>query len=399
MVAMITIASIVYTTANSILSSQSSYTSFAQTQTNNTQQQQQQLQSKNNDTNRNYEKFHANIEQIIGHIKMAEFNKNINNNTLAYNHTSHPIEEVLSLVTIPISNIDKKLNDSYFKDLYTLSALVNPSVPPSSTSTTKEAFSKQAQSSIDLSNAVIKTVIPAKTLNTTNHNATVIQNLLNTSKEEYEEGVKDGKIVSMLEYQDGTAFMDRAYFLFNNTKSIAANGDRQMISKLFSNLTQGTLQQKNPEEINTIIDEINKKLAEGSTSSSSTTNTNTTNQTMTNPSSSSSIPITNANATNTNNVNSSSLSYISKIRSLLDQVVSTYTANDTAKAKELATTAYLDNFENIEKPIGKELSDAGEQLLRVQLRDQISNKVSLDEIKQTISEANTVLDKAENILK
>ena len=103
--------------------------------------------------------------------------------------------------------------------------------------------------------------------------------------------------------------------------------------------------------------------------------------------------------TNTNNVNSSSLSYISKIRSLLDQVVSTYTANDTAKAKELATTAYLDNFENIEKPIGKELSDAGEQLLRVQLRDQISNKVSLDEIKQTISEANTVLDKAENILK
>src|SRR6478672_12783891 len=235
MVAMITIASIAYTTANSILSSQSSYTSFAQTQTNNTQQ--QQLQSKNNDTNKNYEKVHANIEQIIGHIKMAEFNKNINNNTLAYNHTSHPIEEVLSLVTIPISNIDKKLNDSYFKDLYTLSALVNPSVPPSSTSTTKEAFSKQAQSSIDLSNAVIKTVIPAKTLNTTNHNATVIQNLLNTSKEEYEEGVKDGKIVSMLEYQDGTAFMDRAYFLFNNTKSIAANGDRQMISKLFSNLT------------------------------------------------------------------------------------------------------------------------------------------------------------------
>src|SRR6476659_9646200 len=155
MVAIITIASIVYTTANSLLLSQSSYTSFAQTQTYNTQQQ----QSKNNDTNTYNEKFQVDIEQIIGHIKMAEFNKNINNNTLAYNHTSHPIGEVLSLVTIPISNIDKKLNDTYFKDLYTLSALVNPSVPPSltssipsSTSTTKEAFSKQAQSSIDLSN-------------------------------------------------------------------------------------------------------------------------------------------------------------------------------------------------------------------------------------------------------
>src|SRR6476661_5147656 len=158
MVAIITIASIVYTTASSLLLSQSSYTSFAQTQTYNTQQQQK---SKNNDTNTDNEKFQVDIEQIIGHIKMAEFNKNINNNTLAYNHTSHPIEEVLSLVTIPISNIDKKLNDSYFKDLYTLSALVNPSVPPSltssipsSTSTTKEAFSKQAQSSIDLSNII-----------------------------------------------------------------------------------------------------------------------------------------------------------------------------------------------------------------------------------------------------
>ena len=393
MVAIITIASIVYTTANSLLLSQSSYTSFAQTQTYNTQQQ----QSKNNDTNTDNEKFQVDIEQIIGHIKMAEFNKNINNNTLAYNHTSHPIGEVLSLVTIPISNIDKKLNDTYFKDLYALSALVNPSSSssiPSSTSTTKEAFSKQAQSSIDLSNAVIKTVIPAKTLNTTNHNVTVIQNLLNTSKGEYEEGVKDGKIISMLEYQDGTAFMDRAYFLFNNTKSIAANGDRQMISKLFANLTQSTQQQKNQDEINKIIDEINKKLAEGSTSSPSTT----TNQTTTNLSSPA-IPATNTNATNTSNVNSSSLSYISKIRSLLDQVVSTYTANDTVKAKELATTAYLDNFENIEKSIGKELSDAGEQLLRVQLRDQIISNAPLSQIKQTINEANTVLDKAENILK
>jgi len=44
-----------------------------------------------------------------------------------------------------------------------------------------------------------------------------------------------------------------------------------------------------------------------------------------------------------------------------------------------ATSADLDNFENIEKSTCKELSDASEQVIRVQLRDQI---------KQTISEAN-----------
>jgi|tagenome__1003787_1003787.scaffolds.fasta_scaffold10865121_1 hypothetical protein len=34
-----------------------------------------------------------------------------------------------------------------------------------------------------------------------------------------------------------------------------------------------------------------------------------------------------------------------------------------SKAKELATTVYWDNFEYIEKPLGKELSDTVEQLL------------------------------------
>ena len=37
----------------------------------------------------------------------------------------------------------------------------------------------------------------------------MIQDLLNTSKEEYGEGVQNGKIVKILEYQDGIAFMNR----------------------------------------------------------------------------------------------------------------------------------------------------------------------------------------------
>ena len=50
-----------------------------------------------------------------------------------------------------------------------------------------------------------------------------------------------------------------------------------------------------------------------------------------------------------------------------------------------ATSADLDNFENIEISTCKELSDIGEQVLRVQLRGQINNKVSVDQIKQTIN--------------
>ena len=111
------------------------------------------------------------------------------------------------------------------------------------------------------------------------------------------------------------------------------------------------------------------------------------------------IPPSFAQATNTASNEKSSQDYISNIRSLLDQVIASYSANDATKAEELATTAYLDNFEHIEEPIGKDLSEQGESLLREKLRAQIGSNASVEEIKQTISEINTVLDKAENLLK
>ena len=45
-----------------------------------------------------------------------------------------------------------------------------------------------------------------------------------------------------------------------------------------------------------------------------------------------------------------------------------------SRAKELATTAYWDKFEYIEKSLGKELLDTVEQLLRVQLSNKKAAK-------------------------
>ena len=87
--------------------------------------------------------------------------------------------------------------------------------------------------------------------------------------------------------------------------------------------------------------------------------------------------------------------YILNIRSLLNQTISAYSANDTSKAKELATTAYLDNFEHIEEPIGEELSEQGEVLLREQLSAQIDSNAPIEDIRQTVNAINTVLDEAE----
>lgn len=104
------------------------------------------------------------------------------------------------------------------------------------------------------------------------------------------------------------------------------------------------------------------------------------------------------NITNYHNKEKSYSEYIFNIRSLLNQTVSAYLDNHTSKAKEFATSACLDNFEYLEKPIDKVTADQGEDLMRVQLRGQIDAKEPIDEIIITIDKINKLLDEVEKKL-
>jgi hypothetical protein len=314
-----------------------------------------------------YTGFHSNVEQIIGHVEKALFNKMNDNQTNTLGHALHPIEEVLSLVTMPLTNADANLNKTYSDRLYILSELAN------SRNSTIDQFENQSDSSIELSKRVIATVVPPTVLETAEHNASVIRDLLTVSAAEYTEGVADGKIIMELEYQDGSAFIDRAYALLNNTQNIL--NDTAGVSQLqtgFSNLTNSVQNLEDPAVINQIVENINSKLAPSNKNSSTIDATVTTEK--------------------------SSEEYVTTIRGLLNEVITAYEFNDKLKAKELATTAYLDNFEYIETPIGKELSDRGEALLREKLPELIDGNASLDEIKLTIADINTVLDESISVL-
>jgi hypothetical protein len=195
----------------------------------------------------------------------------------------------------------------------------------------------------------------------------VIKDLLTVSAAEYAEGVSNGTIIMELEYQDGSAFVNRAYSIFNNTENIS--NDTGVITQLltdFSNLTDSVRNLKDPAVINNLITKINNAL----------------------PSS---------NGTNVTN-NESYEDYVSNIRNLLSEVEIAYQNNDKLKATELATAAYLDNFEFLEAIIGPESSDRGESLLREKLRQQINGNATIDEIKQNIAEINSVLDEATKAL-
>lgn len=93
--------------------------------------------------------------------------------------------------------------------------------------------------------------------------------------------------------------------------------------------------------------------------------------------------------------------FISVIRDLLNQTVIEYTNQNYTGAEELATTAYLDNYEYVEGPlaeIDRPLMETTEIQMREELRKMILDRVSVEELQDHIDEINANLDKSVELL-
>jgi hypothetical protein len=92
----------------------------------------------------------------------------------------------------------------------------------------------------------------------------------------------------------------------------------------------------------------------------------------------------NNNTTTTDNETTSSIKYIKTAAQLLRQVYTEYKNGNFTKADELATKAYLDNFEYVEpileKHGAKNLMEEIEHMMRIEVRDMIKNKVPQDKL-------------------
>ncbi|WP_415309631.1 hypothetical protein [Candidatus Nitrosocosmicus sp. FF01] len=95
------------------------------------------------------------------------------------------------------------------------------------------------------------------------------------------------------------------------------------------------------------------------------------------------------------------LEFISVIRGLLNQTVIEYTNQNYTGAEELATTAYLDNYEYVEgrlAEIDRPLMETTEIQMREELRKMILDRVSVEELQDHIDEINANLDKSVELL-
>jgi hypothetical protein len=191
-----------------------------------------------------------NIEQMKGHLEQAIVNKEDGNNTLTQAHILHPIVEIYDFIEAPLVTVDSNLNHTLYTSLNELSQNVEK--------LDVSQFIEETEKSNQLLNDAFKRIVPQ--VNST-LNLIVASWLFDVANTEYESGVKDGKVVEIVEYQDASGFISRAESLvkdampmLNQTMKSSAEEILRLISPLKSEI-------QNKADIQTPINELKQKIS------------------------------------------------------------------------------------------------------------------------------------------
>jgi hypothetical protein len=304
-----------------------------------------------------------------GHLEQAVANNNDGNDTLTLAHVLHPIAELYDFIEVKLATADSNLNNSLATSLNELSKNV-PELDSSQ-------FIAETDKVNEMLNKAIKLIVPA---DNSTLNLVVVSNLLDTANAEYEEGVKEGAIKEIVEYQDARGFISKADSLFNKTSSMLDESMKTEVDKvvsMFLSLNEKVQAKSNVTDVETSINGIKQGIS-GITGISAA-----------------------QLGTVTENSDNKSIAIINDIRNLLIQVMEKHKMQNYTEAEESATKAYLDNFEFIESDLAKQdqkLMEDTEVLLRQELRQAIKDKKSIDELQILVDKINMNLDNAEKLL-
>ncbi|MEX2193537.1 MAG: PEFG-CTERM sorting domain-containing protein [Nitrosarchaeum sp.] len=305
--------------------------------------------------------FAGSLEETLGHFWAIEQNLDDSNAELALVHATHPIAELYDSMKPELKAANPEFDAKIQETLMDLGKKTGSDV-------TRE----DAQIAIDEAKAIIQEarilIVGEELSQDTTFKVKLMQGSLKTSIGEYEEGVKNGQIEMMAEFQDGSAFVWRSQQVFDEIKSDLPEHEVEEIEEFYSDLWDAYDKRSDPEQIatfaNGIIHELDETIGE------------TTEET-------------------------DLLSYVENIRNLLNQVKVAYAAGDQDTALSLATKAYLDNFEYLEGPIKKsnpELVDELEIMMREELRDMINNNTSVSEVEQQVDDILAKMDTVAKIV-
>jgi hypothetical protein len=316
--------------------------------------------------------FDSNIEMIRGHLDEALLNKESGNGTLALAHVLHPIAEIYSNIQDQLANQDTTLDETLSAALQNLSSTV--------ANTTLEDVDRQIDNvNMLLNNTVAAIVTSSEFGSSPAFNSSVVARLLDTASGEYEEGVENGTVKSIVEYQDAQGFINRSESLFNSTANRIDQSVAQEVGKVRELLSILNGQVSNNDDhaavettINGIIDELTEITG---------------------------LPRTQLVGEETGEAaEQDPVAIINNIKTLLtQQLLPAYTSQDYEAAENIAIEAYLENYENIEVPLAEHdrpLMEQTELMLREDLRQMIMDRVSAEQLEQQVNMIIANLDKA-----
>jgi hypothetical protein len=313
-------------------------------------------------------------------LDQAVIDKERSDTGLAVAHSMHPAAELYTLIESEIQKHNSSLNNTLKTALTDLPNKANTLSPSDFRAETEKIDNMLDQADSEV-------IAPVNERTDTKFNANVIISLVSHAAEEYGEGVKDGKIVSMVEYQDAQGFRTRADGLFNQTVKDGFTGNNtQQRDNTIDSLKELKSMMNNVEDLSKIQNQTNKTIMEISTGAGIQTKGQD--------------PTTAQD--NTNNNTAGTVQYIQITKQLLKQASIEYRKENTTGADDLVTSAYLDNFEQVEPVLiqhnATDLKLQTEQMIRIQLREMIKDKASADEIDSQINAINAKLDQAASLL-
>ena len=191
-----------------------------------------------------------NIEQMKGHLEQAIMNKEDGNNTLTQAHILHPIVEIYDFIEAPLVTVDSNLNHTLFTSLSELSQNVEK--------LDLSQFTEETEKSNQLLNDAIKLIAPQE--NST-LNLIVASWLFDVANTEYESGVRDGKVVEIIEYQDASGFISRAESLVEDSLPMLNQTMKSSAEEVLRLISQLKPDVQNKADIETPISELKQKIS------------------------------------------------------------------------------------------------------------------------------------------
>lgn len=177
--------------------------------------------------------------------------------------------------------------------------------------------------------------------------------------EEYAAAVANGVIVDQVEYDETVVFLNKAFEIYNSNQAALSALSESESSNLLDSLKEIEMLVTSfgpPSQVSTNVDKALSSVASLQELSGGAVETDV-------------------------------FGYIDTIEELLNQAKTEYRNGNAQLAHDLVTTAYLDNYEFVEGPLGevdRELMEKIEIDMREELRSMIKSNVPADQIDQQV---------------